>query len=183
MQILTGTFVGFWPTGKGKLKFIRLRDGEQEHQVKLPKYMRAGLMRELVVGMGVKVAVRWHDHSWQATDIILFPGVELLVSPPALAKSMAATQPACRVEVCQKGNCRQQGGGELLQELGEMIRAQGWEEWVFLAGSGCQKACKQGPNVRINGHIIHHAEAQTLLPRLAAQVQQVANQHLGCGDR
>lgn len=183
MQILTGTFIGFWPSGKGKLKFIRIRDGEQEHQVKLPKYMRAGLMRELVVGMGVKVAVRWHDHGWEATDILLFSGMEPLVSPPTLVKSMAATQPACRVEVCQKGSCRKQGSVQLLQEISEMVRAQGWEEWVFWEGSGCQKACKQGPNVRINGHIHHRVQTHDLMPRLAAQVQQVGNQHVERGER
>ncbi|MEN9216761.1 MAG: (2Fe-2S) ferredoxin domain-containing protein [Gloeomargarita sp. HHBFW_bins_162] len=179
MQILTGTFVGFLPSGKGKLKFIRIRDGEQEHQVKLPKYMRAGLMRELVVGMGVKVAVRWHDHSWEATDILLFSGVEPLVSAANLVQSMVATQPACRVEVCQKGSCRKQGSMQLLQELGEMVREQGWEEWVFVEGSGCQKACKQGPNVRINGQMHHRVEVATLMPRLAEQVERVRHQQVG----
>jgi hypothetical protein len=183
MEIFTGVFVGFWPSSKGKLKFIRIQDGAQEYQVKLPKYMRAGLMRELVVGMGVKVAVRWHDHSWQATDIILFSGTESLVSPPTLAQSMAATHPPCRVEVCQKGNCRKQGGVQLLQELSEMVRAQGWEEWVFVEGSGCQKACKTAPNVRINGHNYHRAQVATLMPELRVQVQRITSPHLGCGDK
>ncbi len=182
MQILTGVFVGFWPSGKGKLKFIRIQDGQQEYQVKLPKYMRAGLMRELVVGMGVKVAVRWHDHAWQATDIVLFSGAESLVSPPTLAQSMAATHPPCRVEICQKGNCRKQGGVQLLQELGDIVRAQGWEEWVFVEGSGCQKACKSAPNVRINGQPYHRAQVHTLIPELRVQVQQTTNHRLGCGD-
>lgn len=182
MQILTGAFVGYWPSGKGKLKFIRIQDGQQEHQVKLPKYMRAGLMRELVLGMGVKVAVRWHDQGWQATDIVLFPVTESAVCPPTLTQSMASTQAACRVEVCQKGSCRKQGGGQLLQELGQMVRERGWEEWVFVEASGCQKACKCAPNVRINGQMYHQVQAHTLIPQLAAQIQRATSQHLGCGD-
>ncbi len=177
MLILTGTFVGFWPSGKGKLKFIRIQDGAQEHRVKLPKYMRAGLMRELVTGMGVKVAVRWHDHEWQATDILLFP---VVANPlPAPTQSMRTTQPACRVEVCQKGNCRKQGSMQLWQALGDIIRAQGWQEWVFLEASGCQKACQHGPNVRINGQTYHHMQVQHLIPELAARVQQATRQNLG----
>ena len=170
MPIFSGTFLGFWPAGNGKLKFIRIHDGTQEHRVKLPKYMRAGLRRELAVGMEVKVAVRWHDQEWQATDILLFPALAPLGTLPT--PRMTATKPACRVEVCHKRNCRKQGSMQLWQQLGEIIQGQGWQEWVFLEVSGCQKACKQAPNVRINGQTYHQAQVHTLIPELAAWVQQ-----------
>ncbi len=173
MPIFSGTFLGFWPAGNGKFKLIRIHDGTQEHRVKLPKYMRAGLRRELVVGMGVKVAARWHDQEWQATDIRLFPAVAPLGAPANPNPCVTATQPACRVEVCHKGNCRKQGSMQLWQQLGDIIQGQGWQEWVFLEASGCQKACKQAPNVRINGQPYHQAQVHTLIPELAARVKQV----------
>ncbi|MCS7226878.1 MAG: (2Fe-2S) ferredoxin domain-containing protein [Gloeomargarita sp. SKYB31] len=167
MQILTGTFVGFWPSAKGKLKYIRITDGAQEYQVKLPKYMRAGLARELQPGMGVKVAVRWHEGGWQATDILLFRATEPFVGP-----TLQMTTPACRVQVCQKGSCRKQGSLALLQELSEKVRERGWDEWVFVEGSGCQNACKHGPNVCIDGRTLHHAQVSDVLVQLAQRLPQ-----------
>lgn len=98
MRILSGVFTGFWPSAKGKLKYIRIHDGAQEYPVKLPKYLRAGLLRELQPGMAVKVAVRWHAGGWQATDILIFaPAEPLTVTvPPVACKSVKRAVVASR---------------------------------------------------------------------------------------
>lgn len=60
----------------------------------------------------------------------------------------------------------------MLQELGEKVRQRGWDEWVFVEASGCQKACKYGPNVCIDGQMVHRAQVADVLAYLAQRVSQ-----------
>ncbi|MEM1369285.1 MAG: (2Fe-2S) ferredoxin domain-containing protein, partial [Cyanobacteria bacterium P01_H01_bin.15] len=58
--------------------------------------------------------------------------------------------PVCKVQVCSKGTCRKRGSQAILSRLKQELKAVNYSNIeVHLETTGCQKACKQGPNIRV----------------------------------
>lgn len=64
-----------------------------------------------------------------------------------------------RVEIviCMGSSCFSRGNQHLLCDIRDWVEQQPWHERITLRGSRCEGACMQGPNVRINGRILHSA--------------------------
>ena len=64
------------------------------------------------------------------------------------------------IVVCMGSSCFSRGNRQLLESLQSWIEQQPWRQQVVLKGSRCEGACIQGPNVRINGRLLHQATAE-----------------------
>lgn len=91
--------------------------------------------------------------------------------------SMEATvsprRSAClRLQICNKGTCRKRGSAKLRQALEATIHDTPDLHSLTVETTGCLKACKKGPNLRIlpSGKVLHHLTPDavpSLLPQLA----------------
>ncbi|GBO55518.1 hypothetical protein APA_3669 [Pseudanabaena sp. lw0831] len=51
--------------------------------------------------------------------------------------------------ICQKSDCWQSGGKEVYRRLEQELRDRGLSDRVQIQKTGCQKQCKQAPNLVI----------------------------------
>lgn len=165
-QVLRGQYTGPMRSAKGKLKGLILHAAEGEVAVKLPKYLRPMLVRELQPGAWVQVWAYRDDDRWRGLNLIPWPETEV---PQALKDALAeaatvarkavetngktcpkpaATKPAC-IQVCRKGKCFRQGGQHILQALQGEVEGNPDLRHITVEGTGCMGACKQGPNLRV----------------------------------
>ncbi|HEY9734829.1 MAG TPA: (2Fe-2S) ferredoxin domain-containing protein [Trichocoleus sp.] len=151
-QVLKGQYLDVLRSEKGKLIGLRLQTQSQECVVKLPKYLRPMLVRELMPGAFIHVWAYPEPGGWYAINILPMPPTEVgalgLAPPSATAATIAPT--AC-IQVCRKGTCCRRGSSELWQALEHEIATNPTLSHVSLEATGCLKACKQGPNLRLRG--------------------------------
>lgn len=151
-QVLKGQYLDAVRSEKGKLIGLRLHTPLGDCRIKLPKYLRPMLVRELMPGAFVQVWAYPEPGGWYAINILPLPAAEIaalgLSDRPAATASAAPT--AC-VQVCRKGTCCRRGSGELWQALEREIAVNPALSHVSLEATGCLKACKQGPNLRLPG--------------------------------
>jgi (2Fe-2S) ferredoxin len=163
-QILKGRYSDVLRSEKGKLKGLQLQIGEQELAIKLPKYLRPMLVRELEIGAYIQVWAYPDGAAWYAINILPLPAQEVkalgLDELPTLNKQ--EQRPWACIHVCRKGTCHKRGSGELWQALHQEIEVNPEFKGVEIAATGCLKACKQGPNLRLaaTGEVINWARPQ-----------------------
>lgn len=159
-QVLRGQYQAPLRSEKGKIKGIILQTPEGSFDLKLPKYLRPMLVRELMPGSWVQVWAFPEDDRWRAINLIPWPEDEVplhlkeslvKVAPPATpdpSQPRGAAAPVC-LQVCRKGKCFKQGSAHIFQALQAEIDRNPALQHVSIEATGCMKACKQGPNVRV----------------------------------
>ncbi|MGB3311246.1 MAG: (2Fe-2S) ferredoxin domain-containing protein [Nodosilinea sp.] len=178
-QVLKGQYTGAYRSDKGKIKGLLLQAGETEYTIKLPKYLRPMLVRELSAGEFVQVWAYAEDDRWRAINVLPLPACEAetlrqqwsaLSSSSSPAAAAPAKQKRLCMEVCTKGKCYKQGGRQLHSALQEAVDADPSLSHVSVKGTGCMKACKQGPNLRLpNGRMLHSPTPTEALSHLDAK--------------
>lgn len=172
-QVLKGQYAGAYRSDKGKIKGLLLRSGETEFTIKLPKYLRPMLLRELAPGDFVQVWAYAEDDCWRAINVLPLPECEAVVLrqqwgdlAPAAGLAQASQKRMC-IEVCTKGKCYKQGGRQIYNALQEAVDGNPALDHVAIKGTGCMKACKHGPNLRLpSGQLLHRASPAEALARL-----------------
>lgn len=173
-QVLKGLYAGAYLSDKGKIKGLRLQADAEEYAIKLPKYLRPMLVRELAPGDFVQVWAYLEDDRWRAVNVLPLPDCEAKTLQQQwgnVAPVIAAAQPKrlC-FEVCSKGKCFKQGGKQIYNELQEAVDSDPELAHVSVKATGCMKACKHGPNLRLpNGQMLHRATPAEALARLDAK--------------
>lgn len=175
-QVLKGQYAGAYRSDKGKIKGLMLQVGEAEFTVKLPKYLRPMLVRELAPGDFVQVWAYPEDERWCAINVLPLPECEaetLRQQWGDLAPVTELPQPQQKrlcIEVCSKGKCFKQGGRQIYHELQVAIDGNPELDHVSVKATGCMKACKHGPNLRLpSGQMLHRASPAEALARLDAK--------------
>lgn len=175
-QVLEGQWVGELRSDKGKLKGIRLLTSRGEMSIKLPKYLRPMLVRSLQPGSFLRVWVSPKKGTWEALNLIpLLPGMDISDwQPPSLTPAPAGADPvqpapAC-LQICRKGSCYKHGSSEVYRAAEAAIAAEPELSHVHLEATGCLKACKQGPAVRLagTGQVLTRMTPQKVIALLAA---------------
>lgn len=165
-RILKGQFVEILRSSKGKVKGIVLQTPEQAYEIKLPKYLRPILVRELMPQTFVQVWAYREDEKWRGINIMPLAEGEAIALRSALANRSASTpaigspspeggqkpqgKQMC-VQVCRKGKCFKEGGKQIFQTLQAEAETNPDFSQVTVEAVGCMKACKKGPNMRISG--------------------------------
>ncbi len=175
-QVLKGQYSGAYRSDKGKIKGLLLQAGEAEFTVKLPKYLRPMLVRELAPGDFVQVWAYREGDRWRAINVLLLPKCEAEMLrqqwsdlAPAPELSQTSQKRLC-VEVCTKGKCYKQGGRQIYSALQEAVDGDPALAHVAIKETGCMKACKQGPNLRLpNGRMLHRVSPAEALAQLDAK--------------
>lgn len=163
--ILRGRYGGPLRSAKGKVKGLILHVANGDLAIKLPKYLRPMLVRDLAPGAWVQVWAYRKDHRWRGMHLIPWPETEVpqvlkeaVVQPTTVATKLelekpssapkASAKPAC-IQVCRKGKCFRQGGQHILQALQAEVERNPDLQHITVEGTGCMGACKQGPNLRV----------------------------------
>jgi hypothetical protein len=175
-QVLKGQYAGAYRSDKGKIKGLMLQVGAEEFTIKLPKYLRPMLVRELAPGEFVQVWAYPEGDRWRAVNILPLPACEATVLRQQwgdLSSATELTPPQPKrlcIEVCTKGKCYKQGGRQIHSALQAAVDDDPNLAHVAVKGTGCMKACKHGPNLRLpNGRMVHHANPTEVLARLERQ--------------
>ncbi|HEY9761004.1 MAG TPA: (2Fe-2S) ferredoxin domain-containing protein [Trichocoleus sp.] len=173
-RVLEGQFVRELRSSKGKLKGICLQTVDREYSIKLPKYLRPMLARELEQGGIVRVWVSPKKEDWVALNVIpltpkglnsLEPVSETLeASRRVHAHSTKTREPEFCVQVCRKGSCCKRGSREIYDQIETAIATNPALENVRLESTGCLKECKKGPAIRISPtkETLTHVTPQTV---------------------
>ncbi|WP_190481851.1 (2Fe-2S) ferredoxin domain-containing protein [Pseudanabaena sp. FACHB-2040] len=183
-HILKGRYSDVLRSEKGKVKGIRLQTSDQEYAVKLPKYLRPMLVRELELGAFIQVWAYPDGVAWDAVNILPLPPSEVdalgLGALPTQASQMRSSR-TC-VQVCRKGSCCKRGSGELWRALQQEVETNPEFQEVDLEATGCLKACKQGPNLRLpsTGEVISWASPKDA-PAVLAHISKLARQRTQYG--
>lgn len=176
-QVLKGQYAGAYRSDKGKIKGLVLQTGADECTIKLPKYLRPMLVRDLAPGDFVQVWAYPEDDRWRAINVLPLPECEAEtlrqqwgdLAPGTLASVTESSPPQKRlcIEVCSKGKCFKQGGRQIYHDLQAAIDDDPKLSHVSVKATGCMKACKHGPNLRLpNGRMVHHPNPAEILDRL-----------------
>ena len=178
-QVLKGQYAGAYRSDKGKIKGLLLQAGSAKYTVKLPKYLRSMLVRELAPGDFVQVWAYAEDDRWRAVNVLPLPECEVEVlrqqwgelSP--FSTPVTAAQPKQKrlcIEVCTKGKCYKQGGRQIHGALQDAVDSNPDLAHVSIKATGCMKACKHGPNLRLpTGHMLHRATPTEALSYINAK--------------
>ncbi|HEY9889282.1 MAG TPA: (2Fe-2S) ferredoxin domain-containing protein [Candidatus Obscuribacterales bacterium] len=172
--VLKGQFVEVWRSDKGKIKGMIVQTTTQTCTIKLPKYLRPMLVRELLPQDYVQVWAYPDEGRWRGVNVMPLPEPEVralqgaIAAPPVTPPPATATQ-VC-VQVCRKGKCYKQGGAHILQTLQAEVATNPDLSHVTVEGVGCMKACKHGPNLKLSpsGRVISGVTA----PSALALIQQ-----------
>lgn len=170
-QVLKGLYAGAYRSDKGKIKGMLLQIGETEFTVKLPKYLRPMLVRELAPGDFVQVWAYPEDDRWRAINVLPLPACEVETLRQQWGDLAPVTEPPqpkrmC-IEVCSKGKCFKQGGRQTYHDLQAAIDDNPELSHVSVKATGCMKACKHGPNLRLpSGQMLHRASPAEALAKL-----------------
>lgn len=163
-QVLKGKYIGALRSKKGKLKGMILQVGEVTYSVKLPKYLRPMLAWEISPDTFVQVWVYPEDGIWQASNVLPLSTQEvadleqqwlnLANCVPKVASISTDTvnhtkaSQVC-IQVCRKGKCYKQGSMQIWHALQAEVEANPNLDHISIEATGCLKACKQGPNLRL----------------------------------
>ncbi|MBW4483299.1 MAG: (2Fe-2S) ferredoxin domain-containing protein [Tildeniella torsiva UHER 1998/13D] len=172
-QVLKGQYAAAYRSDKGKIKGLILQAGTAEYTIKLPKYLRPMLVRELAPGDFVQVWAYAEDNLWRAINVLPLPEGEAAVLrqqwgnlAPGAEQAQTSQKRMC-IEVCTKGKCYKQGGCQIYDALQEAVDSDPSLGHVAIKGTGCMKACKHGPNLRLpSGQMLHRASPAEALTRL-----------------
>ncbi|PZV15541.1 MAG: hypothetical protein DCF21_11685 [Leptolyngbya sp.] len=175
-QVLKGSYTGAYRSDKGKIKGLLLQVGEAEFTVTLPKYLRPMLVRELAPDDFVQVWAYPEGDRWRAINILPLPECEaetLRQEWSHLAAITELPQPQQKrlcIEVCSKGKCFKQGGRQIYHDLQAAVDSDPELSHVSVKATGCMKACKHGPNLRLpSGQMLHRASPAEALAKLGAK--------------
>lgn len=175
-RVLTGQYAGAFRSEKGKLKGLLLRSDEGEYAIKLPKYLRPILVRELVPNAFIQVWAYPEDGMWRGINVLPLPEAEqqvlqqryevAQVNDPVKTSSQKAT--VC-IQVCRKGKCFKQGSQAIWRALQAEVERDPNLQHVSIEATGCMKACKQGPNLRVlpAGKLLNRANQSVALEVLS----------------
>lgn len=177
-SVLKGQYVGPFRSEKGKLKGLLLQSGSEQYTVKLPKYLRPILVRELEPEDFIQVWAYPDEGIWRGVNVLPLPESEakelqpirVSQAEPPLRESISSPQ-VC-LQVCRKGKCYKQGSQKIWQILQAEVEANPNLSHVSIEATGCMKACKQGPNLRLpNSRVLHHVSADSALTVLSKYQQ------------
>ncbi|NER79131.1 MAG: (2Fe-2S) ferredoxin domain-containing protein [Leptolyngbya sp. SIO1D8] len=177
-HVLKGQYMGAFRSSKGKLKGLLLRSGTGEHKVKLPKYLRPMLVRELAPESFIQIWAYPDEDIWRAINILPLPEAEIsrlqqeinleTPSKPQAQPQSSKSAGVC-IQVCRKGKCFKQGSKQIWSLLQAEVEANPALQHVSIEATGCMKACKKGPNLRIlpSGRMVNHVHPTNALAFLS----------------
>lgn len=168
-QILKGRYVEVFRSSKGKIKGLWLQNETQRCAVRLPKYLRPMLVRELQPGAFIQVWAYPDEGNWRGIHILpLTPQeIEALSIDDISLPDYPSSPPCQRIQVCCKGTCCKRGSGEVWKALQQEVAANPNLRNVEIESTGCLKACKRGPNVKLpSGKIVSFAQPEMVKPLL-----------------
>jgi hypothetical protein len=156
---LRGEFGGFVRTAKGKRRLL-LRVSGDELRLKVPKLLRRQIGATL--GPGSEIEVFGFELRDRLTERIKREVARFQVinaRPP-----IEAPRGLCKIRVCTKANCWEQGGRELWRALEQKLQDADLTEQVEVKGVRCLGRCKLAPNLAFHREYHERCQLSSLDP-------------------
>ncbi len=164
-----------------RVKYLRVAIAAQEYWIKLPKELSHKFDRNLSVGSWLEIyGTQTLERKkgilkMEASSFMTVNEPNDLLKPmvneqKAIAKPK--NQTAC-ILICQKSDCWQRGGKEVYQRLEEQLSDRGLSDRVQIQKTGCQKQCKQAPNLVVMPNKARHSNVRP------SQVDGLLNRYFG----
>lgn len=67
-----------------------------------------------------------------------------------------------QIKICLGSSCFSRGNKDMVNRVHKYIRLKNIEDRVAFSGDHCTSDCPQGPNIRINGRIIHDVTEENI---------------------
>lgn len=79
------------------------------------------------------------------------------------------------VEICIGSACYVKGSSQVVKDLQELIKKNGWENDVELKGSFCMKSCQhnEGLGIRVNGEMIKDVTYQDAALKVEQKIKEL----------
>jgi len=176
-----------------RVKYLRVAIASQEYWIKLPKELSQSFDQTLSIGSWLKIEgsqildrkkgiLKLEASSFSLVNAPndelngkLGGKLEASLSHTADAQPLVEkrkNKAAC-ILICQKSDCWQQGGKEVYQRLEQELRDRGLSDRVQIQKTGCQKQCKQAPNLVIMPNKDRHSRVKL------SQVDSLLNRYFG----
>jgi hypothetical protein len=174
-EVLKGQYTHIYRSKKGKIKGLVLHSGTQTYTIKLPKYLRPLLVRELAPNMFLQVWAYPEKGIWQGLNLMPLSAAEISdlqatweQGIPSPSVSQATPSPTC-IKICRKGKCYKQGSRQIVAALEAEVASNPKLQHVSIEAVGCMKACKKGPNLKLanSGKLINRVTPEAALEILA----------------
>ncbi len=189
-------FLGFILKDGYRVKYLKVAIASQEYWVKLPKELSQSFDQTLSIGSWLKIeGSQTRDRKKgilkleaSSFSLVNAPNDELNSKLEGklggkLETSLSHTADAQPVEkrknksacilICQKSDCWQRGGKEVYQRLEAELHERGLSDRVQIQKTGCQKQCKQAPNLVIMPNKDRHSRVKS------SQVDSLINRYFG----
>lgn len=186
-------FLGIIIKDGDRVKYLKVAISSQEYWVKLPKKLSQRFDLNLTDGSWLeiegtqtldrqKVILKLKASSLRAANC---PNSELNHKlKPKLKSTLTSSSgvhnvvekkknKASCILICQKSDCWLQGGKEIYQSLEQELRDRGWSDRIQIQKTGCQKQCKQAPNLVVMPNKDRHSRVK------ASQVKNLLNRCFG----
>jgi (2Fe-2S) ferredoxin len=161
---LTGKFLGFTNLDSYQLKYLRLEVEGQIYLIKIPKEQRLTLYKTLQAGTVINCQGQCKDGTkYKAARIT-----------PVDMPSNAVAETLVKVLVCGKSDCLRQGSQQIAQAFAQFPH-------VRVQITGCQKKCKQAPNLLVNapqGKASYSRVTITQVAQIMAGLLEVSGQDI-----
>jgi (2Fe-2S) ferredoxin len=170
LTTIEGSFIGWYPSPTGQLKYLQIQTVDRTQQVKIPKTLRPLLEQVLKSSTYLKLQVKIGHRHLKAISILILPSDTL----PTIQHPPSDHAPTTKIQVCSKGSCRKRGSGQICAGLKALLQDHELQNSVVIEEVGCLKECKQAPNVRIkpSGKICHQASSHKVYQLLATALHK-----------
>jgi hypothetical protein len=174
-------FLGVILKDGDRVKYLRVAIADQESWIKLPKELRHSFDPHLSVGSWLEI--RGTQRLDRKKGILKLEASSFVTansphpvfnqaSHSQIAIAKKKNQASC-ILICQKSDCWQRGGKEVYQELEQELRDRGLEDQVQIQKTGCQRQCKQAPNLVVMPNKDRHSYVKP------SQVNSLLNRYFG----
>jgi (2Fe-2S) ferredoxin len=194
---IVAQFLGFILKDGYRVKYLKVAIASQEYRVKLPKELSQSFDQTLSIGSWLKIEgsqtldrkkgiLKLEASSFSLVDAPndelhsklegkLGGKLEASLSQTADAQPVVEQKKNKKpcILICQKSDCWQRGGKEVYQRLEAELHERGLSDRVQIQKTGCQKQCKQAPNLVIMPNKDRHSRVKP------SEVDSLINRYFG----
>lgn len=153
---IEGEFLGFIRNSEAERKSLRMSVADREIQLKLSKELRQVVPEDWRPGDRIQVLAKTKVKGKREQPQLKVYRVDRLSCTlpslgecPSLCSKSSSKPSSNKILICQKSGCLKRGGKTLYRELSEALSALNLQDRVKIETTGCQKRCKQAPNMTL----------------------------------
>jgi hypothetical protein len=151
---IEGEFLGFSRNSEAERKYLRVSVADGEIQLKIAKELRHILTEEWMQGDRIQIFAKTKfkgksdQPQFKAYHVDrLSCTLQFTKNSEKSAEEKSPQRDRGKILICQKSGCLKGSGKNLYSEIERALSQLGLQDRVKIETTGCQKRCKQAPNM------------------------------------